>query len=82
MELVPLNVFEIDIHCCESASSSGRTLNIQRLIISTAYTSYSQRQWTLLVIAQNNCKHKNLLGNELWRAVDSIKHCGKRLPLK
>ena len=27
------------------------------------------RHWTLLVITQN------LLGNEQWRAVDSIKHC-------
>ena len=25
---------------------------------------------------------KNLLGNERWRAVASIKHCEKRLPLK
>ena len=28
----------------------------------------------LLVITQNNCQHKNLLGNEQWRAVDGIKH--------
>ena len=25
---------------------------------------------------------KNLLGNEQWGAVDSIKHCKKQLPLK
>ena len=34
------------------------------------------------VNTQNNCKHKNLLGNKQWRAVDCIKHCEKRLPLK
>ena len=41
------------------------------------------RQWTLLVITLNNCKHKNLLcnGEHCW-AFDSIKHCDKRLPLK
>ena len=27
-------------------------------------------------------QHKTLLGNELWGADDSIKHCEKRLPLK
>ena len=42
----------------------------------------SKRHWTLLVVTQNKCWHKNLLGNEQWRAVDSIKHCEKRLPLK
>ena len=31
--------------------------------------------WTLLVITQNYNLHKNFLGNEQWRAVDSIKHC-------
>ena len=25
---------------------------------------------------------KKLLGDEQWRAVDSIKHCEKQLPLK
>ena len=30
---------------------------------------------------QKNCWHKNLL-DEQWRAVDSITHCEKRLPLK
>ena len=30
----------------------------------------------------NNCKHKNLLGDLQWTAVDSITHCEKRLPLK
>ena len=34
---------------------------------------------TLLESTQNNCLHKNLLGNEQWRAVDSIKHGEKRL---
>ena len=33
-----------------------------------------------MVITQNNCYHKNLLGNEQWRAADSIKHCEKWLP--
>ena len=28
---------------------------------------------------QNNCLHKNLLVNNQWRAVDSIKHCEQRL---
>ena len=37
--------------------------------------------WTLLVTTQNNGCHKNLLGNEQWRAFDSIKHREKRLPL-
>ena len=32
-----------------------------------------KRNWTLLVITQNNFKHKNLLGNEQRRAVESIK---------
>ena len=32
--------------------------------------------------SQNNGWHKNRLGNEQWRAVDSIKHCEKQLPLK
>ena len=42
-----------------------------------------QRQWTLLVITQNNDQHKTSLGNEQgWGEVDSIKHCEKRLPLK
>ena len=27
-------------------------------------------------------EHNNLLGNQQWRAVDSIQHCEKRLPLK
>ena len=35
-----------------------------------------------LLITQNICSHKNLLGNEQWRVVDSIKQCEKRLPLK
>ena len=35
-----------------------------------------------IVITQNNFQHKNLLGNKQWRAVDSIKHCEDRLPLK
>ena len=26
--------------------------------------------------------YKNSLGNEQWRAIDSIKHCEKRLPMK
>ena len=30
------------------------------------------RQWTILVITQNNCEHKNLLGNNQWRAVVSM----------
>ena len=42
----------------------------------------AQRYWTLLVFIQNICKHKNLLGNQQWKAVDSKKHCEKRLPLK
>ena len=36
----------------------------------------------IIVITQNNHQHKTLLGNKQWRAVDSIKHCDKRLPLK
>ena len=33
-------------------------------------------------IGNYNCLHiKNLLGNKQWRAVDSIKHSEKRLPL-
>ena len=28
------------------------------------------------------CKHKKLLGNKQWGAVDKIKHCEKRLPLQ
>ena len=41
-------------------------------------------QWTLLGITQNYYWHKNLLGNgnEYGGAVDSIKHCEKRLPVK
>ena len=35
-----------------------------------------------MVITQNNYQHKTLLGYESWGEVDSIKHCGKRLPLK
>ena len=35
-----------------------------------------------MVITQNNCCHRKLLGNEQWGAVDVIKHCEKRLPLK
>ena len=35
-----------------------------------------------LVITQINFKHKNLLCDKQWRAVDSVKHCEKRLPLK
>ena len=30
---------------------------------------------TILIITQYNCWHKNLLGNEQWRDVDSIKYC-------
>ena len=37
---------------------------------------------TLSVTTENNCKHKNLLVNDQWRAVDSIKRCEKLLPLK
>ena len=37
---------------------------------------------TIIVTTQINCQHKNLLGNEQWRAVASIKHCEKQLPLK
>ena len=38
------------------------------------------KAWTLLVFTQNNFYLKNLLlGNEQWRAVDSIKHCEKLL---
>ena len=29
-----------------------------------------------------NYLHQNLFGTEQWRAVDSIKNCEKRLPLK
>ena len=35
-----------------------------------------------MVITQSNFKHKNLLGNMRRRAVGSVKHCEKRLPLK
>ena len=41
-----------------------------------------KRHWTLLVISQNTCWHKTILGNKQWRAIDSITHCEKRLPLK
>ena len=34
-----------------------------------------------MVITKKGCKHKNLLGNKQWRAVDGIKHYEKRLPL-
>ena len=37
--------------------------------------------WTPLVVTQNNFQQKNLLGNEWWRAVGSIKYGEKRLPL-
>ena len=33
-------------------------------------------------IGTYNCLLKNLLGNEQWRAVDSIEHSEKQLPLK
>ena len=33
-------------------------------------------------ITQKQNIHNNLLRNEEWRAVDSTKHCEKRLPLK
>ena len=36
----------------------------------------------LLLIPQNNCYNKNLLGNKQRIAVDRIKHCEKQLPLK
>ena len=37
-----------------------------------------QMHWVLLVITQNNCMHIDLLGNEQWRAVHSIKHYEKK----
>ena len=45
------------------------------------------RYWYyIIVITRNNCRHKTLLGNVQWRAVDtftcSIKHCEKWLHLK
>ena len=40
-----------------------------------------KRQWTLLLITQNNYYRKTLLGNE-WGEDDSIKEGEKRLPLK
>ena len=36
----------------------------------------------LVLITQNIVSIKHLLCNEQWRAVDSIKHCEKLLPLK
>ena len=39
------------------------------------------KQWTQLVITQNNYLHKTLLGKEKWGEVESIKHCEKRFPL-
>ena len=44
------------------------------------YETKGTGQWSLLKIIVS--KHKNLLGNEQWRAVDSTKHCEKRLILK
>ena len=41
-----------------------------------------KKDWTLLVITQIICQHKNLLGNKQWWVIDGIKHCEKRLPLK
>ena len=43
--------------------------------LSSTETGCEIATWTLLVISQNNCEHKNLLGNEQWRDVDSIQHC-------
>ena len=45
------------------------------------------KDWMLVEVTQNNCWHEILLGTDMevaeqWRAVDSIKHCEKRLPLK
>ena len=37
---------------------------------------------TIGSLTQKIVLHKNLLGNEQWRAVDTIRHCEKRLPLK
>ena len=43
---------------------------------------HNQLKCTGHFINQNNCWHKNYIGNEQWRAVDSIKHSEKQLPLK
>ena len=41
-----------------------------------------KRDLTLLPITQNTSASQTKLGNEQWRAADSITHFEKRLPLK
>ena len=48
----------------------------------TYFFSNCQRHCAILVITQNNCLHKNLLGNKQWRFVDRSKHCERLLLLK
>ena len=55
-------------YCCQMLVSCFTKINlVLRLICS---------------IKEQDNLHKNLLGNGQWRAVDSIKHCEKQLPLK
>ena len=69
------------VYCPVKVREIRSLLNVLCHCHSLAGTFDYAQHWTLLGIAQNSCKHENLLGNNQWRAVVSIKHCEKRLPL-
>ena len=70
---------------CSSCVLAARRRSRLLLVIGDAHSWLTEllktkivwRQWTLLVIAQNNCLPENLLCNKQWRAVDSITNCEK-----
>ena len=65
--------FETSKSKSEVSKSNSNTFSGKLLIF---------RKLRYLVISQNDFYHKNLLGKEQWRAVDSQKHYEKGLPLK